>query len=113
TKHWCEHTGLPYHLTRMRTEELDRLANLNHSRRYSYADLLRKPQAFDVIYRLWTYGSTCLFVWGDPDFARRFAESCKLGAAGFEIDAALSFKGGHEMLQAEPWSVYKDASLRA
>ena len=79
TKHWCEHTGLPYHLTRMRTEEINNLANLNHSRRYSYADLLRKPQQADLIYRLWNYGSTCLFTWGDPDFARRFSHSCQMG----------------------------------
>jgi hypothetical protein len=111
TKHWCEHTGLPYHLTRMRTEEMTQLDNLNHSRRYSYADMLRKPQKSDVIYRLWNYGSTCLFTWGDPDHARRFSHSCQMGGNGFEIDAALSLKHGQERLQKEPWSIYDDRSL--
>jgi hypothetical protein len=113
TKYWCEHTGLPYHFSRMRTEELEHLDNLNHSRRYSYADLLCKPQRADLIYRLWNYGSTCLFAWGSPDHARRFSQSCHLGGAGFEIDTALSLKGGHEMLQHEPWFIYKDPSLRS
>jgi hypothetical protein len=111
TKHWCEHTGLPYHLTRMRTEEITQLDNLNHSRRYSYANLLRKPQKSDVVYRLWNYGSTCLFTWGDPDHARRFSHSCQMGGSGFEIDAALSLKYGQERLQKEAWSIYDDQSL--
>lgn len=113
TKHWCEHTGLPYHLTRMRTEEITQLDNLNHSRRYSYADMLRKPQQADVVYRLWNYGSTCLFTWGDPDHARRFSHSCQMGGSGFEIDAALSLKYGQQRLQHEPWSVYAEPSLRS
>ncbi|MDF1512367.1 MAG: hypothetical protein P1S60_01015 [Anaerolineae bacterium] len=113
TKHWCEHTGLPYHLTRMRTEEINNLANLNHSRRYSYADLLHKPQKCDIVYRLWNYGSTCLFTWGDPDHARRFSHSCQMGGSGFEIDAALSLKYGQQRLQRAPWSVFADPSLQS
>ena len=111
TKHWCEHTGLPYHLTRMRTEEINNLTNLNHSRRYSYANLLCKPQQADLTYRLWNYGSTCLFTWGDPDFARRFSHSCQMGGRGFEIDSALSLKYGQERLQRERWSIHSEPGL--
>jgi hypothetical protein len=111
TKHWCEHTGLPYHLTRMRTEEINNLTNLNHSRRYSYADLLRKPQRADLIYRIWNYGSTCLLTWGDPDFVRRFSHSCQMGGSGFEIDSALSLKYGQERLQRDRWSIYDEPGL--
>jgi hypothetical protein len=111
TKHWCEHTGLPYHLSRMRTEELTQLDNLNHSRRYSYADMLRKPKKSDIIYRLWNYGSTCLFTWGDPDSARRFSQSCLMGGSGFEIDAALSLKYGQERLQKKSWSIYSEPGM--
>ena len=112
TKYWCEHTGLPYHLSRMRTEELNNIHNLNSSRRYSYADLLQKPYWYDVVYRLWNYGSTCLFAWGDPDYVRRFAYSCRLGGIGFTVDSALSLKGGHEMLHKEPWNIYKNPALQ-
>jgi hypothetical protein len=114
TKYWCEQTGLPYHLTQMRSEELTRLDNLNHSRRYSYADLLRKPRRCDVLYRLWTLGSTNLFLWGDPDYVRRFSASCRVGeGAGFEVAAPLSLKGGHAGLQDEPWPILRDPALRS
>src|SRR5690606_20381655 len=113
TKYWCEHTGLPHHLTQMRDEELTQLDNLNHSRRYSYADLLRKPRWYDVIYRLWSLGSTTLFLWGDPDYVRRFSASCRLGdAAGFEVAAPLSLKGGHAAIQTEAWPIFADPALR-
>jgi predicted transcriptional regulator len=36
--------ALPYHIPIMRSEELAQLDNFNHSRRYSYADMLRKPR---------------------------------------------------------------------
>lgn len=112
TKYWCEGTGLPYHLTQMRSEELTRLGNLNHSRRYSYADLARKPRGYDLLYRLWTLGGTNLFLWGDPDYVRRFSASCRLGeGAGFEVAAPLSLKGGHAGLQGEPWPILDDPAL--
>jgi len=114
TKYWCEQTGLPHHLTQMRREELTQLDNLNHSRRYSYANLLRKPRWFDVIYRLWNLGSTTLFMWADPDYVRRFSASCKLGnAAGFEVAAPLSMKGGHASIQQKPWPIFDDPDLRS
>ena len=113
TKYWCEHTGLPYHLTQMRGEELEQLDDLNRSRRYSYSDLLHKPHWYDVIYRLWSLGSTCLFQWGDPDYVRRFVHSCRVGnAIGFEVAAPLSLKGGHAALHGDPWPLLDDPALR-
>ena len=113
TKYWCEHAGLPHHLTQMREEELTQLDNLNHSRRYSYSDLLRKPHAYDMIFRLWNMGSSCIFLWGDPDYARRYCHSSQLGgAAGYEITAPLSMKGGHELVQDKPWFLFKNSELR-
>jgi hypothetical protein len=114
TKYWCEQTGLPHHLTQMRREELTQLGNLNHSRRYSYSDLLRKPHWYDMLYRLWTLGSTTLFAWGDPDYVRRFAASCRVGeAAGFTVAATLSMKGGHASIQGEPWPIFADSALQS
>jgi len=112
TKYWCEHAALPYHLSVMRTEEQQQLDNYNHSRRYSYADMLQKPKKYDVIFRLWNYGSTNLFLWGDADYARRFAKSCSLsGAAGFQVNAPLALKYGHELSHQAPWKVFRDETL--
>jgi len=113
TKYWCEHAGLPYHLTRMRTEELLKLENLNASRRYSYADMLKKPRLHRFFYRLWNYGSTGLFTWGDPNYVQRFMASLKLGNAdGFEIMPPLSLKGGPEHDKYTGWHIFDDAALR-
>ena len=112
TKYWCEHVALPYHLTRMREEELQQLDNYNHSRRYSYSDLIRKPHFYDVIYRLWNYGSNTIFLWGDPDFCRRFSYSLNYGqSVGFEITAPLSLKGGQASFEDEPWPLFDDKTL--
>ncbi|MCL2776019.1 MAG: hypothetical protein FWD71_22140 [Oscillospiraceae bacterium] len=113
TKYWCEQAGLPYHLTRMRTEELERLDNLNHSRRYSYADMHKKPRLHDFLYRLWNDGSTDLFTWGDPDYVRRFIASLELGdAVGFELMPPLSLKGGAQDMMYAGWNIFDDPKMR-
>lgn len=113
TKYWCEHAALPYHLSTMRSEELAQLDNFNHSRRYSYADMLQKPLRYPVIYRLWNYGSTNLFLWADSDYIRRFAKSCGLsGSAGFQVNAPLSLKYGYELSHKEAWKTFRDPALR-
>ncbi|WMJ86261.1 hypothetical protein [Anaerocolumna sp. MB42-C2] len=114
TKYWCEHAALPYHLSVMRSEELAQLDNYNHSRRYSYANMLKKPKYYNVIYRLWNYGSTNLFLWGDADYAKRFSKSCSLsGSTGFQVNAPLSLKYGHELSHKEAWNTFKDPGLRS
>lgn len=114
TKYWCEHAGLPHHLTQMRSEELTQLANFNHSRRYSYADMLKHPRPYDLIYRLWNNGTTSILLWSDPDYVRRFMASCNLGsAAGFEVSAPLALQWGHSALQKDRWSVIADPALRS
>lgn len=113
TKFWCESTGLPHHNTQMRREELLQLDDLNRRRRYGHSDLLRKPRYYDVLYRLWAVGTNRIFLWGDPDYARRFAHSTQFGeATGFEVTAPLSLKGGHFYLQDENWSLFDDDALK-
>ncbi|MDR0450707.1 MAG: hypothetical protein LBH26_05540 [Treponema sp.] len=113
TKFWCEHAALPYHLSVMRTEELERLDDFNFSRRYSYADMLRKPRYYDIIFRLWNYGSTNLFIWGDADYARRFSLACGLsGSAGFQINTPLALKYNHEPWHKEAWHTFAKEELR-
>jgi hypothetical protein len=91
TKHWGEEMGLPFHPTE------DDLAN-KYKRRHSYADLLQYPRRFDVMYTLWTHGTMKFLLWGDPDFARRFADSCRLyDGPGFDMFEPLALKMGYKM----------------
>ena len=110
TKYWCEQTGLPYHITRMRSQEMADMANLNMSRRYSYADMLRRPRLNGFVYRLWCNGSTNLMTWADPDFVRRFMDSLRVGNSnGYEVMAPLSYKGGHEFVMGDaPYPLFAD-----
>jgi hypothetical protein len=53
-------------------------------------------------------------MWADPDYVRRFSASCDLGeAAGFEVAAPLSMKGGHAAIQQKPWPIFDDQKLRS
>lgn len=107
TKAWCEHIGLPYQMLQMRREEMDKKANENSWRRYSYDNMQIKPRNYDLQYRLWNYGSTNILLWGDPDYVSRFIPSCVAGqATGFEFTAPLSMKGGHAMIPGESWPVH-------
>jgi len=113
TKFWCESTGLPYHNTRMRRGELDNIDDRNRSRRYSYDDMLEKPRQFDLLYRLWASGTNRIFLWGDPDYARRFSKAAEFGGGvGFEVVAPLSLKGGYHGLRDEGWPLFDDPDLR-
>src|SRR5262249_51269770 len=86
TKFWCGHLGLPYHPT---AED-----PLYRDSRYGFGAMLYNPRDYRVIYRLWTVGTQRLLLWGDPQYAARFAKSCRLGAGeGFEVFAPLSNKG--------------------
>ncbi len=101
TKFWCEHMGLPFHPT---AEDGNYSAN-----RYGYGTMLRYPRNYRVRYRLWNVGTSRLLLWGDPQYAARFAESCLMGdGEGFEIFMPLSNKGfgnapGH-------WRIFSDRS---
>lgn len=113
TKYCCEQAGLPHHLTQMRAEERRNPENLNLSRRYSYDDLLRRPRAFPLIYRLWQNGSSDLLLWAEPDYARRFVDSLNLGpAAGFEVMPPLSYRGGHELIRIAGWPLLNDTRIQ-
>ncbi len=93
-KYWGEHMVSPYHPTRIMWT-------------YSYGDWLKYPQKYQNMYQVWTLGSHRLFLWGDPDFVRRFAPTTRFqNAVGFEICAPLSQKGyGNE---PGAWRIFRD-----
>ena len=70
TKFWCEHLGLPYHPTVADTHYRES--------RYSFGAMLEQPRNYRVLYQLWSVGSQRLLLWGDPNYAARFAASSNL-----------------------------------
>ena len=93
-KYWGEHMVFPYHPTRIMWT-------------YSYGDWLKYPQLYENIYQVWSLGSHRLFLWGDPEYVRRFAPTTTFqNAVGFEICAPLSQKG----IGNKPgtWRILKD-----
>ncbi|MFC1763734.1 hypothetical protein ACFL6U_16875 [Planctomycetota bacterium] len=86
TKHWMEHMGQPFHPTHINKDnQLDR--------RHGYADLLRYPKRYGFKWRVWTGGTTRIFLWGDPDWVKLFAKGSHLyDAKGFEFNEPLYFK---------------------
>jgi hypothetical protein len=71
TKYWMEQMGLPFHPTHINRQD-------QSDRRHGYADLLKYPQRYPMLWRLWTGGTTRLLQWGDPEYVRRFAASARL-----------------------------------
>jgi len=87
TKHWGENMGLPYHPLHVEWRN-------QYDRRHGYADLLRYPKRYDVLWRLWNCGTTRVLLWGSREYARRFAESSHLyDSPGYEVNEPLAYKG--------------------
>jgi len=86
TKYWMEQMGMPYHPTHINPSN-------QFDRRHGYADMLRYPQQYKMNWRLWNGGTTRILLWGNPDYARRFAESTHLyDSEGFEVNEPLATK---------------------
>jgi hypothetical protein len=99
TKYWMEQMGLPFHPTHINKEN-------QFDRRHSYADLLRYPQHYKMHWRLWNGGTARVLLWGDPDYARRFAESTRLyDGDGFEVNEPLCTKMEAQPHDAKPFAL--------
>ena len=86
TKYWMEQMGMPYHPTHVNRENQFDL-------RQGYGDMLRYPQQYKFHWRLWNGGTTRILLWGDPEYARRFAESTHLyDGDGYEVNEPLATK---------------------
>lgn len=90
TKYFAEHQGMPYQPPVTRGS-------------YSYDSFLRKDKPFPFQWHVWNLGTHRLFAWGDPNYARRFAESCHLGdGVGFEVTPPSAQKGFSQWVQVYP-----------
>lgn len=105
SKYSWEGVGLPYHPTEMRKAELEMLDNNDKRQRYGYADFLNKSRDFDYINRLWGIGTTRMFTWADPDYAKRFSHTTSFGGAkGFQVTPPLARK-------QNTWNLFANDSL--
>ena len=99
TKYWMEQMGLPFHPTHINKQN-------QFDRRHSYADMLRYPQRYKIHWRLWNGGTARVLLWGDPDYARRFAESTRLyDGDGFEVNEPLCTKMEAPPHDAKPFNL--------
>ena len=99
TKYWMEQMGLPFHPTHINQQN-------QFDRRHSYADLLRYPQRYKMHWRLWNGGTARVLLWGDPEYARRFAESTHLyDGDGFEVNEPLCTKMEAQPHDAKPFDL--------
>lgn len=86
TKHWMEQMGMPFHPTHINKDN-------QFDRRHGYADMLRYPKKYGFKWRVWSGGTTRLFLWGDPSWVKTFSEGSHLyDAVGFEFNEPLYFK---------------------
>lgn len=98
TKYWMEQMGMPYHPTQVNPDK--------SPIRHSYAHLLRYPQKYKIHWRLWNGGTTRILLWGDPEYARRFAESTHLyDGDGFEVNEPLATKMEAQPHDAQPFAL--------
>jgi len=101
TKYWMEQMALPFHPTQVNP------AN-QHDRRHSYADLLRYPQRYKMVWRLWNGGTSRVLLWGDPEYTRRFADSTHLyDGDGFEVNEPLATKMEAQPHDMKPFDLLK------
>jgi hypothetical protein len=99
TKYWMEQMGLPFHPTHINKQN-------QFDRRHSYADMLRYPRSYKMHWRLWNGGTARVLLWGDPDYARRFAESARLyDGDGFEVNEPLCTKMEAQPHDAKPFDL--------
>jgi hypothetical protein len=104
TKYWMEQMGLPFHPTHINPRDQD-------NRRHSYADLLVYPRQYKMDWQLWNGGTARIFLWGDPDYARRFIDTTHLyDGDSFEVDEPLATKMEGQFHDAKPFDLLKPSA---
>ncbi len=96
-----EQMGLPYHPTHIPRQN-------QQDRRHGYADMLRYPQQYKMYWRLWNGGTNRILLWGDPEYARRFAGSTRIyDSYGYDVNEPLATKMASESHDAKPFDLMK------
>lgn len=98
-KFWMEQMGLPFHPSHINRED-------QTNRRHGYADMLRYPQKFNMLWKLWNGGTNRAFLWGDADYVRRFAESSRLyGSSAYAVYEPFATKMEAQFHDVEPFEL--------
>ncbi|MDB4926698.1 hypothetical protein [Mucilaginibacter sp.] len=100
-KFWMEQMGLPYHPTHINRED-------QKNRRHGYADMLTYPQQYKMLWKLWNGGTNRVFLWGDPEYTRRFIESAHFyNSDAYEVYEPLATKMEAQAHDAKPFELLK------
>ena len=100
-KYWMEQMGLPFHPSHINRED-------QMNRRHSYSNMLRYPQKYKMFWKLWNGGTTRVLLWGDPEYARRFAQSAHLyNSDGYGVYEPLATKMEGQPHDARPFDLLK------
>ncbi|GHT74439.1 hypothetical protein AGMMS50262_07400 [Bacteroidia bacterium] len=98
-KFWMEQMGLPFSPTHVNRED-------QKNRRHGYADFLRYPQEYKMLWKLWNGGTNRVFLWGDPEYVRRFAESSRLyNSEAYAVYEPLATKMESQFHDVEPFQL--------
>ena len=100
-KFWMEQLGLPFSPTHVNRED-------QRNRRHGYADMLRHPQHFQILWKLWNGGTNRAFLWGDPEYVRRFANSSRLyNSSAYAVYEPMATKMEAQFHDVEPFNLLK------
>ena len=98
-KFWMEQLGLPFSPTHVNRED-------QRNRRHGYADMLRYPQQYQMLWKLWNGGTNRAFLWGDPEYVRRFAESSHFyNSNAYAVYEPMATKMETQTHDAEPFEL--------
>ncbi len=89
-----EQLGLPYQAA---------LGGRHYPPSGSYEDYTNYPRNYSILWQIRAHGTTRVFFWGDPEFARRTVRSCKFGqGVGFSMEPMEAYCPAAEYLHHNP-----------
>ena len=98
-KFWMEQLGLPFSPTHINRED-------QNNRRHSYGDMMRYPQHYQILWKLWNGGTNRVLLWGDPEYVRRFASSSHLyNSSAYAVYEPLATKMEAQFHDVEPFEL--------
>jgi hypothetical protein len=89
-----EQLGLPYQAA---------LGGRHYPPSGSYEDYTNYPKNYSILWQIRAHGTTRVFFWGDPEFARRTVRTCKFGqGVGFSMEPMEAYLPAAEYLHHNP-----------
>jgi hypothetical protein len=89
-----EQLGLPYQAV---------LGGRHYPPSGSYEDYTNYPKNYSILWQIRAHGTTRVFFWGDPDFARRTVRTCRFGqGTGFSMEPMEAYLPAAEYLHHNP-----------